>query len=65
MSQVMNDNHGNEQHNEPSDRAAYEKPAILYREPLEAVAAVCQPGPPPAGPSKTDVLSCPEGPISS
>lgn len=58
-----NDNHeGNEQN---AARETYEKPSILYREPLEAVAAVCAPGPPPAGPAKTSTLVCPEGPISS
>ena len=46
-------------------REAYESPSILYREPLEAVAAVCSPGPPPIGPAKTDPGQCPEGPISS
>ncbi len=46
-------------------RDTYEAPAILYREPLEAVAAVCSPGPPPIGPAKTSPGVCPEGPISS
>lgn len=47
------------------EREAYESPSILYREPLEAVAAVCSPGPPPVGPAKTNPGQCPEGPISS
>jgi hypothetical protein len=58
--------------NNPNDRTAagptreaYESPSILYREPLEAVAAVCSPGPMPAGPAKSDLGMCPEGPISS
>jgi len=39
----------------------YQKPRILAREPLEAVAAVCSPSPP----AKTDGNSCPSGPFSS
>jgi hypothetical protein len=32
---------------EPKDtRKPYEKPRVLYREPLEAVAAACTPAPP-------------------
>ena len=45
---------------EQSERKAYEKPQIVYREPLEAVATAC--GAPPA---KGDPGSCPIGPISS
>ncbi|MBK6579431.1 MAG: hypothetical protein IPG17_25240 [Sandaracinaceae bacterium] len=47
------------------EREAYESPTILYREPLEAVAAVCSPGPPPAGPAKGSPAICTAGPISS
>lgn len=43
------------------ERETYECPSILYREPLEAVAAVCQ----PANPAKATPLACPMGPISS
>jgi len=39
----------------------YEKPRILSREPLEAVAAVCA----PAGVAKSNPGLCPSGPISS
>ncbi len=42
-------------------RRRYEAPRILYREPLEAMAAVCSPSPP----SKGNVGFCPQGPISS
>jgi hypothetical protein len=51
-------------HNVDSDnteRETYESPSILYREPLEAVAAVCA----PAGPAKANPGACPTGPISS
>jgi hypothetical protein len=39
----------------------YESPRILYREPLEAMAAVCSPAPP----AKGNVAFCSQGPISS
>jgi hypothetical protein len=39
----------------------YESPRILYREPLEAMAAVCSPTPP----AKGNVAFCSQGPISS
>jgi hypothetical protein len=39
----------------------YEPPRILYREPLEAMAAVCAPHPP----AKGNVAFCSQGPISS
>ncbi len=39
----------------------WERPRILSREPLEAVAAVCAPSPP----AKGNPGFCPTGPISS
>ena len=42
-------------------RKPYERPRILSREPLEAVAAVCAPTPP----AKSNPGVCPSGPISS
>ena len=39
----------------------WERPRILSREPLEAVAAVCAPSPP----AKGNPGLCPSGPISS
>jgi hypothetical protein len=42
-------------------RRAYEPPRILYREALEAMAAVCAPTPP----AKGNVAFCSQGPISS
>jgi hypothetical protein len=42
-------------------RHAYDAPRILYREPLEAMAAVCAPAPP----AKGNPGFCPQGPISS
>ena len=51
--------------NKPADsrpkKKPYQPPAILYREPLEAMAAVCAPAPP----SKSNPGLCPSGPISS
>jgi len=44
----------------PSKRP-YERPRILSREALEAVAAVCAPAPP----AKGNPGVCPQGPISS
>jgi hypothetical protein len=44
-----------------SGRRSYEPPRILYREPLEAMAAVCAPSPP----AKGNPGFCPSGPISS
>jgi hypothetical protein len=42
-------------------RRPYERPRILYREPLEAMASVCAPHPP----AKANPGLCPTGPISS
>jgi hypothetical protein len=44
-----------------SVRRPYERPRILSREPLEAVAAVCS----PPGVAKSNPGLCPSGPISS
>jgi hypothetical protein len=45
----------------PSKRKPYRRPEILYREPLEAMAALCTPSPP----AKANVGMCQQGPISS
>jgi hypothetical protein len=45
----------------PRPKRRYERPRILSREPLEAVAAVCAPAPP----AKSNPGFCPQGPISS
>jgi hypothetical protein len=42
-------------------RRPWARPRILYREPLEAMAAVCAPSPP----AKSNPGFCPQGPISS
>lgn len=42
-------------------KKAYERPQVIYRAPLEAMAAVCAPSPP----SKSNPGLCPSGPISS
>jgi hypothetical protein len=47
------------------ERRPYRRPRILSREPLEVMASVCAPGPPPAGPAKNNPILCPQGPISS
>lgn len=39
----------------------YRRPEILYREPLEAMAALCTPAPP----AKVDLGSCASGPLRS
>jgi hypothetical protein len=39
----------------------YQEPRILFREPLEAMAAICSPHPP----AKANKGLCPMGPISS
>ncbi len=39
----------------------YQRPQIVYREPLEAMAAICVPSPP----AKGDPGACNQGPISS
>lgn len=44
-----------------SIKRPYQAPRILYREPLEAMAAVCAPTPP----AKSNPGFCPQGPISS
>jgi hypothetical protein len=58
---------GNEHEREPDAgaRRPYQRPRILNREPLEVMASVCAPGPPPAGPAKGNFGVCPQGPISS
>ncbi len=43
------------------DKKKYRRPKILYREPLEVMAALCIPAPP----VKSNVGMCPSGPISS
>jgi hypothetical protein len=43
------------------EKKAYERPQVIYRAPLEAMAAVCAPAPP----SKSNPGLCPSGPISS
>ena len=44
-----------------TEKQTYEKPQIIYRAPLEAMAAVCAPSPP----AKGNPGVCPSGPISS
>jgi len=46
---------------EISERRPYQPPRILFREPLEAMAAICTPHPP----AKANKGLCPMGPISS
>ncbi len=46
---------------EPPSKRAYERPRIVSRELLEAVAAICAPSPP----AKGNPGSCPQGPIAS
>jgi len=48
MPSKVQDKH--EEHiNTPIEKKPYEKPAILYRAPLEALAAACPPGGTPSG----------------
>jgi len=44
----------------PSSKKPYRRPEILYREKLEAMAALCFPPPAKANPG-----ACPAGPLSS
>ena len=44
-----------------SKRKPYRRPEILYREKLEAMAALCVPSPP----AKNNPGMCPSGPIAS
>ncbi len=46
---------------ETAARRPYQAPRILFREPLEAMAAICSPHPP----AKANKGLCPMGPISS
>ena len=46
---------------ETGARRPYQAPRILFREPLEAMAAICSPHPP----AKANKGLCPLGPISS
>jgi len=43
------------------EKKSYERPRVVYRAPLEAMAVVCAPAPP----SKSNPGLCPSGPISS
>jgi hypothetical protein len=43
------------------EKKAYEKPQVIYRAPLEAMASVCAPSPP----ARSNPGLCPSGPISS
>ena len=45
----------NERGNAAAKKKAYRRPEILYREPLEAMAALCTPSPP----AKATVGTCP------
>ncbi len=45
----------NERGNTAAKKKAYRRPEILYREPLEAMAALCTPSPP----AKATVGTCP------
>jgi len=45
----------------PASKKPYRRPEILYREKLEAMAALCVPSPP----AKTNPGQCPSGPIAS
>ena len=51
----------NEERSAQAPRRPYQAPRILFREPLEAMAAVCAPTPP----AKGNPGFCPQGPISS
>ena len=52
---------GQRPENAAKTRKPYQRPEILSREPLEAMAAVCAPSPP----AKGNPGACPQGPISS
>jgi hypothetical protein len=58
----MDDQHTKNPANPASAKARkrYEAPRVIVREPLEAVATVCN-----TGMAKADPGSCPEGPIAS
>ncbi len=56
----MNEKPQSDQRPKRPEKKRYEKPRILTREPLEAVAAVCS-----GGTSKGSPVTCPFGPISS
>jgi hypothetical protein len=47
--------------NASSSKKTYRRPEILYREKLEAMAALCVPSPP----AKNNPGMCPSGPIAS
>lgn len=53
------DRPGDKQDPSSSTKRPYRRPAIVSREPLEAVATVCN------APGKTDPFACPSGPIQS
>jgi hypothetical protein len=55
------DDETNKMSENETEKRTYEKPQIIYRAPLEAMAAVCAPSPP----AKGNPGVCPSGPISS
>jgi hypothetical protein len=57
----MDERSGDKPPTDPTVKRPYERPRILSREPLEAVAAVCAPSPP----AKGNPGVCPSGPIAS
>jgi hypothetical protein len=52
---------GEKSRKDSSSKKPYRRPEILYREKLEAMAALCVPSPP----AKTNPGMCPSGPIAS
>jgi hypothetical protein len=52
---------GETQEGTPRAKRPWQRPRILFREPLEVLAAVCQPAPP----AKATITACRRGPISS
>ena len=57
----MDERGGDKPGKDDAAKRPYERPRILSREPLEAVAAVCAPAPP----AKANPGTCPSGPIAS
>jgi len=61
MKRMKTEKPDEESRKDSSSKKPYRRPEILYREKLEAMAALCVPSPP----AKTNPGMCPSGPIAS
>jgi len=61
MNEMKTEKPDDKSRKDSSSKKPYRRPEILYREKLEAMAALCVPRPP----AKANLGMCPTGPLSS